>query len=103
MSPYVVTVEMVVEPELATTEPEQWYAHHAEQVSRIPGVTKVERYWSVDEEGAPRHLALYHVTEPPAVMALRFAQAKEEGRLSGSPFASRIQRGYRLQSVLGVD
>jgi hypothetical protein len=99
MGPYVIVVDTVAD---ASSDPgglEEWYARHAEQVAQIPGVTSVERYWSV-AEGDPRHLALYHVEEPPGVMAQRFAQAKSDGRLTASPFPARTERAYRLHSVV---
>ena len=101
MGPYVIVVDTVVDVSAGPEGVEEWYARHAEQVSEIAGVTRVERYWSVaEDEDDPRHLALYHVEEPPSVMAQRFAQAKSDGRLTASPFPSRTQRGYRLQSVV---
>jgi hypothetical protein len=109
MAPYVIVVDTAADAGTGPDRLEEWYARHAEQVSAIAGVTRVERYWSVasdgddgDEDDA-RHLALYHVEEPPSVMAQRFAQAKSDGRLAGSPFPARTQRGYRLHSVVTRD
>jgi hypothetical protein len=102
MGRYVIVVDTVVDGGSGAEELEEWYSLHAEQVSEIDGVTKVERYWSVaeDDDDNPRHLAHYHVEEPPSVMAQRFSQAKSDGRLTASPFPGRTQRAYRLQSVV---
>lgn len=82
-----------------SVDPEQWYAGHAEEVRRIAGVVRVERYWSHGEDEST-HLALYHVTASPEVMSERFADAKAQGQLSSSPFPNRTMRSYRLRSVL---
>lgn len=98
MSGFLIVVDTTVEAGSGPADPEEWYARHAEEVAHIPGVTRVERYWSVDDvDETSHHLALYHVAEPPAVMAERFSRAKAEGRLTGSPFATRSQRAFRAQ------
>jgi hypothetical protein len=101
MGGYLIVVDTAVETGTDPGNVEEWYAGHAQQVSRIAGVTKVERYWSTADDGdGSHHLALYHVEDPPPVMAERFARAKADGRLTGAAFPSRTQHSYRLQSVV---
>lgn len=98
---HLIVVEISIAPQSGGVDPEEWYAEHAEQARRIPGVVRVERYWSEDGEAdGRRHLALYHVSDSPRVMAGRSEDAKNRGQLSSSPFPDRTMRSYRLYSVL---
>src|SRR4051812_23990727 len=96
---FLIVVDTAIDGSTDVRGAEEWYDAHAAEVSRVPGVTRVERYWSVDGvDDIPHHLAIYHVAEQPSVMALRFSQAKAADQLTGSPFPTRTQRAYRLQS-----
>lgn len=97
---HLIAVETSIAPQADSVDPEEWYAEHTEHVRRIPGVVRVERYWSEEDPGRSRHLALYHLTERSDVMSDRFARAKAEGRLTSSQFPDRVMHSYRLHSVL---